>query len=206
MTAQENSPADSAAELVARLRAGDADAAQEVFSRYVDRLVSLARSRLSSRLAQRLDPEDVVQSVYRSFFVRLREGQYTLGSAADLWRLLAAITIHKLHKQVEFHTAQKRSFDRELRLSATDSLLGISPEELARDPSPEEAMASVEELELLMNGLAPVQRRMLELHLQGHTISETAEQVQRSERAVRRLLAQLKQRLERRAAELIGPK
>ena len=58
----------SAHQLLERIREGDEQAATELFDRYVDRLIELARSRLSPKLARRLDPEDVVQSACRSFF------------------------------------------------------------------------------------------------------------------------------------------
>src|SRR3954470_23818895 len=86
--------------LLERFRAGDDQAAAEIFDRYFERLTSLARSRLSTRLARRTDPEDIVLSVYRSFFVEAREGRYTLGRGGDLWRLLSSITRHKLLRQV----------------------------------------------------------------------------------------------------------
>ena len=55
--------------LLERFRSGDELAAEALFSRYFERLTSLARTRLSSSLKRRTDPEDIVQSVYRSFFI-----------------------------------------------------------------------------------------------------------------------------------------
>src|SRR5438034_4074023 len=48
-------------------RSGDPEAARQLFEQYVDRLVALARRRLSRNLAGRVDPEDIVQSVFRTF-------------------------------------------------------------------------------------------------------------------------------------------
>src|SRR5947209_20413942 len=106
------------ADLVMRWRDGDQRAAGELFERYAERLIALASSRLSARLARHVDPEDVVQSAYRSFFVGARDGRYVLGRSGDLWRLLVAITLHKLQHQVERHTAGKRSVVRECRFAA----------------------------------------------------------------------------------------
>src|SRR5436305_1291848 len=100
MGANDNA-ADEAAALVARWRAGDQQAAAELFRRYADRLIALARSRLSARLARRIDPEDVVQSAYRSFFGDTRAGRYDVGRAGDLWQLLVTITLHKVQLQVK---------------------------------------------------------------------------------------------------------
>ena len=97
--------------LLERFREGDELAAEALFSRYFDRLTSLARSRLSSRLKRRTDPEDIVLSVYRSFFVGARAGRFTLSRGGDLWRLLASITKHKLLRQLRHATADCRSID-----------------------------------------------------------------------------------------------
>ncbi len=106
------------AEIVDRYRAGDENAAEELFRRYVFRLTLLARSRLSSKLAARTDASDIVLSAYRSFFVGAREGRFTLRRSGDLWRLLVSITLHKLHRQVRKHTAEMRSTAVEKSLSA----------------------------------------------------------------------------------------
>ena len=57
-------------ELMVRLRSGEDEAAREVFVRFARRLVGLARHHLDARLTAKTDAEDVVQSAYKSFFVR----------------------------------------------------------------------------------------------------------------------------------------
>ena len=52
MATDETQDAWSSLVLLERLRAGDEQAAEAVFSRYFKRLTLLARSRLSSRLAR----------------------------------------------------------------------------------------------------------------------------------------------------------
>src|SRR5262245_6916154 len=68
---------DASGNLVARWQAGDQQAARELFHRYTDRLIALVRSRLTSQVGQRVDPEDVVQSAYRSFFAGAGDGQFS---------------------------------------------------------------------------------------------------------------------------------
>jgi len=75
-------------ELLRRYREGGESAAAEIFDRYVARLTRLARSRMAARLARRIDPEDVVLSAYRSFFVAARRDRFALRRSGDLWRLL----------------------------------------------------------------------------------------------------------------------
>src|SRR5690242_9071558 len=82
-------------QLLLRYQQGDEDASREIFERFIARLTALARSRLASRVAKRADPEDIVLSAYRSFFVGARNGKYALQRSGDLWRLLVSITLHK---------------------------------------------------------------------------------------------------------------
>src|SRR5580692_6879621 len=91
---------EPSAELLANYRAGDERAAAALYERYIGRLTRLAASRLSAKLARRTDAEDVVQSTFRSFFLRVRDGRLALEEEHDLWRLLASITLHKLYRQV----------------------------------------------------------------------------------------------------------
>ncbi|MHC5543712.1 ECF-type sigma factor, partial [Singulisphaera rosea] len=72
-------PADwSSLALLQRYQGGEDGAADEIFARYFERLTLLARSRLSARLASRTDPEDIVMSAYRSFFLEARAGRFAL--------------------------------------------------------------------------------------------------------------------------------
>jgi RNA polymerase sigma factor (sigma-70 family) len=187
---------DASIHLVSRWRAGDQRAADELFRRYAEQLVGLTRRRLSAKLAHRIDPQDVVQSVYRSFFSGALAGRYDLQRGGDLWRLLVGITLHKLYRQIERLKAAKRAFDREQALGGDDNLWGIPAEILARGPSPLEAVALADELEQFMSQLEPVHRRMLELRLQGYGREEIAAQTERSERTVRRVLERIKQQLD----------
>jgi RNA polymerase sigma-70 factor (ECF subfamily) len=183
------------AELMARWRDGDQEAAGELFERYAERLVALARSRLAAWLARHVDAEDVVQSAYRSFFTGARAGRFSLRRSGDLWRLLVAITLHKLQHQVERHTAGKRAADRECHFGTEAGVPGLQGQLLAREPTPAEAAALADTLERLLRGLEPPQRRMVELRLQGCGLEEIAAEVRRSERTVRRLLERVKEQL-----------
>src|SRR5437773_1756774 len=81
-------PSDSFADVIARLQAGDDKAAREIVGRFTARLIALARTHLDQRLKQKVDPEDVLQSVYKSFFVRFAQGQFELKNWESLWGLL----------------------------------------------------------------------------------------------------------------------
>jgi RNA polymerase sigma factor (sigma-70 family) len=155
-------------------------------------LTVFARARLAPKVARRVDPEDIVMSAYRSFFVRARDGHLSLRRSGDLWRLLVAITLNKIRRQAAHHQAEKRSIRREedLNLSANDPL--------ASRPPPEHAIAMADELEQVMEAVSPDKRRVLELRLLDRSHSEIAAEVGRSERTIRRMLHELQDYLQRR--------
>lgn len=187
---------EAAKDLLARWRNGDQQAAAELFERHAQQLIALASSRLSARLAQRIDPEDVVQSAYRSFFVAARAGRYDLERGGDLWGLLVSITLHKLHHQVRHNNAGKRAVAREQTLDAEAGPHGLAASLLAQEPSPVAAVALADEVEQLLRGLEPIDRRIFELRLQGYNLEEIAAESARSERTVCRVLDRIKQQLE----------
>ena len=86
-------------QLLEELRRGDSAAAGKLHQRYLARLLQLVRQRLAGKLQRRVDPEDIVQSAYRTFFAHANQGDYVLQRGGDLWRLLAAIAINKLAPQ-----------------------------------------------------------------------------------------------------------
>jgi len=189
---------DESANVVQRFREGDPDAAIELHDRYANRLIALARLRISSKLARRVDAEDIVQSVYRSFFAHVGDGRFVFERSGDLWRLLSSITINKVLQQVQKHRRKKRSIDLEKSVSGDGAALGISVEMLTREPSPSVALAMIEEMEKVMSELDPLQRRILEMRLQGRSTEQIAGEISRSERTVRRMLEKIRTTLENR--------
>jgi len=173
----------------------DQQAAEELFRRYSDRLIALARTRLSAKVSSRIDAEDVVQSAYRSFFAGAQNGRYVLERGGDVWLLLVAITLHKLQDQVRRHTASKRSVNREQALGDGNSFHALDAATLTREPAPIEALSLVEEVEQLMRGLGPLERQMVELRLQGGNLRDIATATNRSVPTVRRVLDRIKEQL-----------
>src|SRR4051794_1410098 len=82
---------DSFNDFMDRLRAKDEAAAAELFNHFVSRLIGLARLRLDEKLRRVADSEDIVQSVFKSFFVRLADGKLDLEDWDSLWSILAVI-------------------------------------------------------------------------------------------------------------------
>jgi RNA polymerase sigma factor (sigma-70 family) len=178
-------PSLRSSDLLNRLTTGDEKAAEEIFERYVERLTHLVHSRLAAKLAARVDPEDIVMSAYRSFFVAARDGRYGFSRGGDLWRLLVEITLHKLYHAADRHLADRRSVDREqCALDASPAILPI----ISREPTPDEALAAADELTAILRQLGDRDRQALELRLQGYELEEIAERLKCNERTVRRAI------------------
>jgi RNA polymerase sigma factor (sigma-70 family) len=191
---------ESFPELMDRLRSGEDEAAREVFARFAARLVGLARRHLDGRLAVKVDPEDVVQSAYKSFFVRQRAGTLEVGNWDSLWGVLTMITIRKCADRAAYFRAGKRDVRRELAGGSDDSSADATGDALAldREPMPEEAAVLAETVEALFGAMDdPDERAILELSLQGHSAAEISESLGRAERSVRRLRERIRKRLER---------
>jgi RNA polymerase sigma-70 factor (ECF subfamily) len=176
-------------------RAGDQEAARQLFDRYVERLVAIARRRLSERLAGRVDAEDVVQSVFRTFFVRAREGRFAVNDPDDLVKLLARITVNKVLRQVEFHRAAKR--DPHAETAQGDDAQARMLEVLDHEPTPETANLFLDQLEHFLAQLDEQERQILELRMQGYGTDEIASRLGTYDRKVRRVLERLRGLAER---------
>jgi RNA polymerase sigma-70 factor (ECF subfamily) len=178
-------------DLMARLRAGDGTAAREIYQRFARRLIALASSRLGHLLRPKVDPEDVLQSVYRSFFCRQADGHLEPENWDHLWFLLTTITVRKCGRRAEYFRAACRDVGREVPLAG-----GEGVEALANAPTPSEAVELTETVEQLMRGLDVRGQEMLALSLQGYTTPEISDRVGRSERTVQRLLRKVRTKLE----------
>jgi RNA polymerase sigma-70 factor (ECF subfamily) len=184
-------PDPSFGDLMARLRASDEEAAKRVFQQFAQRLIALARSRLDDRLRRKVDPEDILQSVFKSFFCRQAQGEFELDSWESLWSLLSVITVRKCGRWRRYFHAERRNLQAEIS----------SWEVFADEPTPEEAAILTETLEQVMRGLEGSEREMVMLSLQGYTVAEISDQVDRTRRTVQRVLQRVRQRLERLQAQ-----
>lgn len=168
-------------ELLSAWREGNERAARVLVRRYMTRLTALARARLSRKLSRRLDSEDIVMSAWRSFFAAAGRDQITVPDDDNLWPLLVTMTLRKLARQAERHTASIRTVDAEVSGEGW-------PEVVSRDPTPDEAAMVTDEVESLMAALSPTDRDILTRRLQGEDHAAIAAAVGCSERTVRRAL------------------
>ena len=187
---------DDAADLLADVKAGDPQAATDLFHRFANRLVGLARSRLDLDLRRKVDPEDIMQSVFGSFFRLHGERDFDVQGWESLWSLLAVITVRKCGHQIRYYRAAKRDAGQEISALRFTDDSAADWEAVAKDPTPSHAAMFNEAHTELMKSVEGHERQMLTLHLQGCTLGEISKQVRRSERTVRRVLDRIRRELE----------
>jgi RNA polymerase sigma-70 factor (ECF subfamily) len=194
---------DSFTDVMNRLRAGEDAAAFAVFERFARQLHALARRHLDSTLRRKVDPDDVVQSAYKSFFLSYEAGKLQVSDWNNLWGLLTLITLRKCADRAEYYRAERRDPSREAAQPVGEEGAAAWCQAIDREPTPVEATLLAETVERLLEGLDADERPIVELSLQGHTTREISEQTGQPERTVRRLRERVRHRLERMQRE--GP-
>lgn len=179
--------------LIELLRRQDGEAAAEVFDRFSRRLIGLAATRLPASVRAKVDPEDVVQSVFKSFFRRVSDGQFHLEDWDSLWTLLTVLTVRKCGHRLDQYLAARRDVRRERSVSADPEKADTD----VPDPSPTayESLLLVETVDQVLKTLKEEDHPVVTLRLQGFTIKEITEQTGRSERTVHRALETVRQKL-----------
>lgn len=181
-TPAEGEPSDQW--LLERFQEGSQDAATELYLRYAPRLRGLARAQCSPSLARCLEADDIVQSVFRSFFRRAQHGYYDIPEEGELWRLFLVITLNKIRAKGDYYHAAKRDI-RQLRQ-------GLPPDPVLADRNQGPAAYLQMVLEEAMENLPEHHRQIVQLRIQGYDLQEIATQVQRAKRTVERVLQQFR--------------
>jgi DNA-directed RNA polymerase specialized sigma24 family protein len=172
-------------------------AARMVWGRYFQELLSLARNNLSARLRSREDEEDVLQSMYKSFCLRQRRGDFDLANRDQLWNLLVQITLRKARNTATRHLQGKRDVRREDQRAAgrcdEDMKVTILDQIDSDGPTPAEAALMNEALERRLQTLKdPDLRRIALGKLEGYTNLEIAAQLRCTVRSVERKLERIR--------------
>ena len=179
----------SDATLIARLQHGDRDAATALYLRYAQRIEKVARKNSAADLVARFDAEDVVQSVFRTFFRRASRGDYQLPSGDELWKLLLVIALNKVRRLSLHHRAQMRDVGKTSDLSE-DNIRH------AKSIEPAEGLAILQDVvSQLLSELPESHRTMIRMRIDGASLEEVSTAVQRSRRTVERVLHQFRERL-----------
>ena len=169
--------------LVYRARSGDQDAATQLYLRYHNRLTRLVRKRCSSELARWADVEDVVQSVFATFFRRIAEGCYEVADGDTAWKLLLVIALNRVRSEATYYYAAKRDAHR--------TVSGTAAQECFESRASSRQLASAH-FELVfqdaLERLPCSDRDLVRLRIDGFSVAEVAEMTGRSTCTVERII------------------
>jgi DNA-directed RNA polymerase specialized sigma24 family protein len=186
---------------IGQLKAGEHAAAQELWERYVRRLVGLARAVLQGTPRRAADEEDVALSAFASLCLGAERGRFPrLLDRQDLWQLLVVITRRKALRQVRYERRQKRG-------GAGPAAADAAPEEvslvgmLSQEPTPAFAAQVAEEYRRLLATLGdPELRAIAVCKLEGDTTDQIAVKLHRAPRTVERRLRLIRKLWEKEVA------
>lgn len=171
----------SFSDLVARVRSGDAAAAQELIEQYESELRVLVKVRLRDPGLRRvLDTVDICQSVLANFFVRAAAGQFDLESREDLMALLSQMVRNKVIDHARRETAQRRDQGRVVHLQEQDRLIAGAYH------TPSQIVAAQELADRFQKLLPAKDRQVMRLRQEGRTWDEIGRELGASPEALRK--------------------
>ncbi len=164
---------------IAQIKAGELDAAQRLWERYLTRLAFVAKCRLAGSPQQVADVDDVIVTAFERFLRFAQEGRFPkLDDRGDLWQVLVIVTERTAIDQRRRLSAKKRGglITRSLDLPALNadvSELQWQPQ--SPEPTPEFAFAAAEQCQQLLSILDDdTLRRIALAKLHGSTNEEIA--------------------------------
>jgi RNA polymerase sigma factor (sigma-70 family) len=187
--------------MIHRLRSDDPRerdaAARLVWEYYFLELLTLAGQHLGWRVRHKVDPEDLLQSVYASVCRRQQRGNFTFYDRDDFWRLLVTVTLNKARNAAKWWLRDKRDVRREVALATLEGETGEGAGVLlpAVGPTPDEAVILAEELEQRIRSLEdPLLTQVALKKLEGLTNREIAEELDYTERTIERKLDSIRRK------------
>ena len=172
------------------VKTGDSVAANRIWQHYFDRLVRSIRGRLRGQNRAVSDDEDLVLSVFDSFYQAAAQGRFPdLSDRDDLWRLLLRMASRKVVDKRRHDRRQRRGGNIEVQsldqAAEGDNVIEV----IGNEPSPEMVLMMQESVEQLFLHLGVGQLRdIVWAKLEGYSNAELAERFNCSERTIERRL------------------
>jgi RNA polymerase sigma factor (sigma-70 family) len=175
-----------------RIQAGDEDAARDLLTRYEAEVRLVVRRQLPRLLRSRFDSLDFLQSVWGSFFHRVRTTPTEFDDGRHLVAFLARAAKNKVIDEYRRAGSQKGDMRREEPLWTE----GDRPKDVAAQIETASQVAEAREAFGKLRELVPEERRaLLELKAAGLSSREIGERLGISERTVQRVLEDLRRRV-----------
>ena len=175
-----------------QLQAGDPAAVQQLWQRYFQRLVGLARQKLRNAPRRVADEEDVALSAFDSFCRNAERGRFPqLLDRDSLWRLLVVWTARKATHQIRDERRLKRNGDAAIhgQTSGESEEGSLLEQVLSREPDPALAAEVAERCRHLLRTLHDPELEAVALaRMEGHSVEEIAGQLGYAARSIKRKL------------------
>ena len=137
-----------------------------------------------------MDPDDIVQSVFRTFFRRAAQGQYDVPAGDELWKLFLVIGLNKIRAVAAYHKAAKR----DVRQTAAGGEFDRAADAAAAADG--EALRALQlTIDELLAPLPAGHREIVDLRVAGHEVAEIAAKTGRAKRSVERILQEFRAKL-----------
>ena len=172
------------------VKTGDSAAANRIWQHYFDRLVRAVRARLYGQNRAVSDEEDIVLSVFDSFYDAAENGRFPdLSDRDDLWRLLLRMAARKVVDKRRHDQRQRRGGNVTIHsLNQNDDTESVI-EVIGEEPSPDMVLMMRESVEQFFKHLCVGQLQELAgAKLEGYSNSELADRFGCSERTIERRL------------------
>ncbi|MEZ6020771.1 MAG: RNA polymerase sigma factor, partial [Planctomycetota bacterium] len=199
---------DETAHLVQEAQAGNVDALNELFARYHQTMIEVARRQLGPRLRLKEDPDDLAQTTFREATRDFARYRYQGESSLLAW--LVQILKNKIRDKAEFYSAGKRDQGRERSLETGEGTLAEGTIDVpTHDLSVTQVVSRGESIDLLrqaLEGLSDEHRKAITLvFFEGLTLREAGERMGgKSEDAVRMMLRRAESKLGERLRSTLG--
>jgi RNA polymerase sigma factor (sigma-70 family) len=176
-------PADEAfLDLLRRVRAGDQQAAAELFRHHEPVLRRFVRIHMCHRQLRRtLDSLDVCQSVFGSFFQAVRLGRYDLKTPEDVCKLLAVMARNRVISQM-----RRPHVRRQQERQSADGDHDACELQVSAEPGPGRQAEARDLLEAVRRRLTEEENWLAEQHALGRTWPEIAAERHASPEALRK--------------------
>ncbi len=189
MNPQSDSSSHDSDELIARARAGDQAAWEELFHTCYPKVIRVVRRKLDRPMRSLYDSTDFVSDVMKSLMANLDRLEFP--SVGSLIAFLAQAAEQKVIDEYRRRHTLKRDIRRERALVGPDGR-DIKPLMLpSGDPTASQVAQASEARERLLAGQDELERRVIELKRLGYTNVEIAEQTGWSLRKVQRFFKEL---------------
>jgi RNA polymerase sigma-70 factor (subfamily 1) len=176
--------------LLQRLQTGDKGALNDLYNRYLMRVLTAVRARLGAELRGKLESWDVVQDALLASLKNVQSFNQTSEGAFLNW--LAKVVENRIRDQLDYFRADKRDHRLEKPLAAprsAESSVPLDIPERSGVPTPSQFLVLSEDLARLEKAMDQLPEESRELivavKIEGRTYDEIAQDLGKSPDAVR---------------------